>query len=530
MSERAYSQAQGRGDFKAASGWPRIRRSLRLLLGLTVGLGLVALLPVVPYQVTLIGASLLALSLVLLLTVLGLEALNLPFGVAPALILLIGLIASGWLLVPDAWLASAPDQETGAKAPTTKLTLWTFANIHARAYEKAAPAFEAKHPCMDVDVQLVHGVAVTSRLRAAFWADLDVPDLVEVEISSAGTFFRGPVDDLGFIDWMPWLKETGYVDRIVKTRFAPYASKGRIFGLPHDVHPVMLAYNREAFEELGIDPATLETWADFIREGRRVTVRKGAEQRYMVELPDSSSSALEVFLFQRGGGYFGADGNLTMDDEIAFRTVRWYIPLVAGKRRIGNALGGRDIFSRALENRLILSFLCPDWRSKSIETHVGSMKGKMALMPLPAFEPGGRRTSTRGGTMLGITRKCPNKKRAFELARHLYLDPEDLARRFRELNILPPLKDAWALPEFNEPRAYWSDQPIGRLYAELADDVPPQYTSPFIGLAKGKMGEVVSACSAYYRKHGDDGFDAYVRARLTEAADYVRIQMERNPF
>ncbi|MFW6163460.1 MAG: ABC transporter substrate-binding protein, partial [Planctomycetota bacterium] len=395
---------------------------------------------------------------------------------------------------------------------------------------KAAPVFEEEHPGVDVDVQLVHGVAVTSRLRAAFWADLDVPDLVEVEISSAGTFFRGPLDDLGFMDWTPWLKRTGYYDRIVKTRFAPYTAKGHIFGLPHDVHPVMLAYNREAFEELGIEPEALTTWDAFIAAGRRVTVRRGTEQRYMIELSDSGSSALEVFLFQRGGGYFDAEGRLTMDDEIAFETVRWYVPLVAGKERIGNDVGGRDIFTRALESRLILSFLCPDWRSKSIETHVGSMKGKMALMPLPAFQPGGRRTSTRGGTMLGITRKCPHKQRAYELAKHLYLDPEELARRFRELNILPPLKDAWTLPEFDQPRAYWSGQPIGRLYADLAEDVPPQYTSPFIRLAKGKMGEVVSACAAYYRKHGDDGFDAYVRARLDEAADYVRTQMERNPF
>ena len=441
-----------------------------------------------------------------------------PFGMAPLLIFVLAILST-------LWLAAHRIQPT-----TATLRMWTFAEIHARAYKKALPGFEAKHADTTVDLQLVHGTAVTSRLRAAFWADLDVPDLVEVEISSAGTFFRGNLDDLGFTDWTPWLKETGYYDRIVKTRFAPYMAKGRIFGLPHDVHPVMLAYNREAFDELGIDPDRLETWDDFIREGRRVTVLEGTDRRYMIELSDSSATALEVFLFQRGGGYFDADGQLTMDDEIAFQTVRWYIPLVAGKHRIGNDLGGRDIFTKAIEKRLMLSFLCPDWRSKSVETHVGSMSGKMALMPLPAFEPGGRRTSTRGGTMLGLTRKCTNREIAYELAKHLYLKPQDLAERFRNLNILPPLKDAWALPAFDEPRAYWSDQPIGRLYAELADDVPPQYTSPFIGLAKGKLGEVVSAAAIRYNQKGEEGFDDFLRNRLEQAADYVRTQMKRNPF
>jgi len=438
-----------------------------------------------------------------------------PFGLAPFLIFVLGITAALWLVVhPVSKKAAA-------------LTLWTFANIHATAYQKAVPSFEEKHPGKEVDVQLVAGVAVTSRLRAAFWADLDVPDLVEVEISSAGTFFRGNLDDLGFIDWTPWLKETGYYERIVKTRFAPYMAKGKIFGLPHDVHPVMLAYNREKFEELGIDPARLETWDDFIREGRRVTV---PGKRYMIQLSDNNASGLEVLLFQRDGGYFDADGTLIMDNEVAAETVTWYIPLVAGEHLIGNDIGGRDVFTKAIEEGILLSFICPDWRSKGVETHIGSMHGKMALMPLPAARKGGRRTSTWGGTMLGITKKCQNKALAYQLAEHLYLNPEDLAVRFRELNILPPLKDAWTLPAFDEPRPYWSGQPIGRLYAELAEDVPPQYTSPFIGLAKGKMGEVVSASAAYYRRHGDDGFEAFVRTRLKEAADYVRTQMKRNPF
>jgi len=438
-----------------------------------------------------------------------------PFGLAPFIIFVIALTASGWLLfhpIPES---------------TATLRLWTFADIHAAAYQKAAPSFEAKHPGETVDVQLVSGVAVTSRLRAAFWADLDVPDLVEVEISSAGTFFRGRPDEIGFIDWTPWLKQTGLYGRIVKSRFAPYTSRGKIYGLPHDVHPVMLAYRRDLFEELGIDPAKLETWDDFIREGRRVTV---PGKRYMIQLSDTSGWSMEPFLFQRDGGYFDADGKLTMDDDLALATVKWYVPLVAGPEKIGNDIGGMDIFTRAVEDGVLLSFICPDWRSKGTETHIPRMAGKMALMPLPAFTPGGRRTSTWGGTMLGITKKCKNKPLAFALARHLYLNPKDLAGRFRDLNILPPLKDAWGLPEFNEPRPYWSGQPIGRLYAELADQVPPQYTSPFINLAKVKMGEVISACSAYYNAHGGEGFDAFARARLTEAADYVRVQMKRNPF
>ena len=132
--------------------------------------------------------------------------------------------------------------------------------------------------------------------------------------------------------------------------------------------------------------------------------------------------------------------------------------------------------------------------------------------------------------MLGITRATADKDLAWELAQHMYLDKNELAARFRETNILPPLKDAWTLPAFLEPRPYWSDQAIGALYADAAQDVPRQYSSPFAEKAEEKMGQVVSACSAYYRANGDDGFETFARKRLRAAAEEVRKLIARNPF
>jgi arabinosaccharide transport system substrate-binding protein len=439
-----------------------------------------------------------------------------PLGLAPMVMLAVLVLAGAWLLANP------------VPKKTATLRLWTFTHIHADAYRQAAPAFEAKHPGVKVDIQLVHGDAVTSRLRAAFWAGLDVPDLVEVEISRAGSFFRGPVEEVGFLDLTERLRESGLYERIVPTRFAPYTNRGKIFGLPHDVHPVMLAYRRDLFEELGIDPARLQTWDDFIREGRRVTNRG---ERHMIHLSASEAYNVEMFLFQRGGGYFDPDGNLIMDEEIAVQTMQWYIPLVAGPDRIGADPGfwGQP-FARAMEDGYTLSFVCPDWKSRSTEKDIPRLSGRMALMPLPAFEPGGRRTSTWGGTMLGITTASADPDLAWKFAMHIYYEPDQLADAFRETNILPPLKDAWRLPAVLEPRPYWSGQPLGKLYADLAGQVPPQYASPFTELAKAKMGAVVAACASYYNTHGERGFDEFVRARLKQAADDVRRQMTRNPF
>ena len=452
---------------------------------------------------------------------------RLPFGPAPTLLLVLFVLSAGWLLFHPA------SGSGGGPADQTTLRVWVFARTHYDAYRDIIPQFEQTHPGVKVDLQLVHGQAVTSRMQAAFWADLDVPDLVETEISSVGIFWRGPLEDIGFLDLTDRLRATGLYDRIVQTRFAPWTTRQRIFGLPHDVHPVMLAYRRDLFEAEGIDPNALDTWDKFIAAGRKVTRDLDGDEtidRYMIELSDTSFGNFEVLLFQRGGGYFDAEGRLTMDDETALATLLWYVPLVAGPDRIGNSLGDQQILTQQVEAGYLLCFICPDWRTRFFENDIPRVAGEMALMPMPAVEPGGRRTSTWGGTMIGITKKSQHHDLAWELAVHLYYATEPFDKRFRQTNIIPPIRDAWNQPSLDEPRAYWSGQPIGRLYVDLADETPPQYSSPYARMAKDKIGEAITECVLYYRRHGEDGFADFAKTMLKSKADDVRALVRRNPF
>ena len=164
------------------------------------------------------------------------------------------------------------------------------------------------------------------------------------------------------------------------------------------------------------------------------------------------------------------------------------------------------------------------------EQHVPSGYGKLALMPLPAFEPGGRRTSTRGGTMLGFTKKSTQFETCWELGLLMYFDVESRAEQFKELNILSPLKASWNHPLLKAPKPYWSNQPLGQLFAGQADNTPPQYGNPNIELAKAKLGEALCDCVARYNAGGKEGFEEYVRARLKQSADELRSQMTINPY
>ena len=442
-----------------------------------------------------------------------------PYGNAALSLLVIALVTGGYLFV------NRPPKRTAT------ITYWTFAKPHYEAYLKAVPAWEKAHPGATVDLQLVAGNGLPQRLQSAFQADLDVPDMVEVEISAAGSFFRGPQDQIGFEDLTARLKADGLMEKMVAARFAPYTRRGRVYGLPHDVHPVMLAYRRDLFDEAGIHPESIETWDDFIAIGKRVSK---PSKRYLLEMSDSGRDQIEPCLFQRGGGYFDKEGNLIFDNEIAVKTMCWYVPLVAGssKSKIANNLSSSygQVIAQAMTDGYFLALVCPDWRSKSIENDIGAVKGKMALMPFPAVEKGGKRTTTWGGTMLGITKACKNKDLAWSLAKHFYLNEKDLAGRFDDTNILPPVRAAWKEPAFDKKREFWSNQSLGRLYANLAPDVPFQYTDPYIELAKNKFSEAVIASVSRYNEQGETGFEKFVRQTLKAKAAEVRRQMARNPF
>lgn len=411
------------------------------------------------------------------------------------------------------------------------IVYWTFSKDHYDAYMRVIPEFERDHHCT-VDLESLNNQAYVARLQAAFIAGVDIPDGADLEIASAGTMFRGPAGDVPFIDLKPLLVQSGLYDRYVQARFSPYTKQGRIYGLPQDVHPVQIAYRTDIFAKYGIDPNKIHTWDDFIAAGHKVTI---PQKQYMIELSDSDvySGGLETLLFQRGGGYFDADGHCIFDNQTAVDAMKFYVPLVAGPNKIGATTG--DFFGggwdQSVEEGYIVSMLSPDWRTRLIQNGIPREAGKMAVMPLPAVYPGGIRTSTWGGTMMGITKGCKNKALTWQFVQFLATDSKQLVSNYYNSNILPPLKDVWADPGFSKPNPYFSNQPLGALYAALAPQVPSHYTAPAIDTAQQKLSEALTDCVAYYNVHGGDaGWDGFVRRKLTEKADDVRAIQARDPF
>jgi len=446
-----------------------------------------------------------------------------PYGKAPFWILILAIITG----------AAMTACQMFTSAPRPDLVFIVFAARHYEAYQKLIPEFERQHN-VKVQLQQVHQRPLQTRLQSALLAGTKVPDMVEIMNPFMGAFMKGPLKDVGFIDLTDRIKAEKLDESMVASRFSIWSSRGRIFALPHDVHPVALAYRRDIVEELGIDVTKIETWDDFVKIAHEKIVKDldgdGIPDRYALDLSIAGTSFFPILLLQRGGRYFDEQGNLTMDSELTIDTMIWYIHQSRGKNRISFPAGEGQPFYKALSDGVIVFNFTPDWRTKVFEIDAPGLKGKMALMPLPAWEKGGRRTSTWGGTGLAITEQSKNKELAWELAKYLYLNKKDFSERFTMLNIIPPLKEAWNLPAFQVPNEYYSGQKIGQLYAELAPETPPDYVGAYYEMVDGKSREVLIDGGVYYEKYGDKGLREYVTERLKQKAEYVRRVMNRNVF
>jgi ABC-type glycerol-3-phosphate transport system substrate-binding protein len=441
-----------------------------------------------------------------------------PYGKAPFALLVIAVVSVGLRVATARRHDERPD-----------LVIATHTDSHYDAYRKAIPRFEREHG-VKVQVQLVNWASLQSRLQNSILAGTEVPDLAELFEGSIGYFTRGPIEDFGIIDLTDLLHRDRLYDRMVESRFSLWSARGRIFGLPHDVHPVMLAYRTDVVAKLGIDVSQLDTWDKFVEAGQRISRDvdgDGVIDHYMIDLRFDGNWGLSTLMLQRGGQFFDPQGNVAFATEDTAELIRWYILQTRGPQKIGYDCGWGQSVAKAMIDGLVVFQWTPDWRSWVFQDEVPSLKGKMALMPMPAWKPGGRRTSVWGGSGLIIMKATKNPDLAWELAKFLYFDTAELGTRFQATNIVPVLKDAWSLPEFDRPNPYWSNQPIGRTYAALAPETPPVYSSPVDPQARNKLDEAFVRSAEHYAKYGEAGLMETIRANLAKSAADVRRYADR---
>jgi arabinosaccharide transport system substrate-binding protein len=427
-------------------------------------------------------------------------------------------------------------------------TFWLFAGAHHRMYVPIMESWNAKagsDASIDrVEMKLLSYNALERRMLSSFYTGTPSADLIEVERKIAGNAFKGPLERVGFVDLTDRLKREGLLNEINAPSFGPWTSRGRIFGLPHDVHPVMLGYRADLVDAAGIDVSQIETWDDFIRLLKPLQKDldgDGTLDRFLINMWPNNADHLEVLILQAGGAFFDDQDRCVIASDInaeVLATVAWWCvgpdPVAADAPNF--SLAG----NQKKADGYVVSSLFPDWMCDIWRNEIPSLSGKLKMMPIPAWRKGGLRTSVWGGTMIGIPRAAvdgPTGEEDFErlwaFAKHLYLSKELAGALWRSGSIITPVRAHWSDPVYDEPQAYFSGQATGRMYIEQAPFIPARSSSPYNTIAMQRTQTALEDLAkevARDKTMSREAVQARAKELLQIAQRYVEGQIERNVF
>jgi|UniRef100_UPI0040499B6D arabinosaccharide transport system substrate-binding protein len=392
-------------------------------------------------------------------------------------------------------VASLPTKEVKG------IPFWISAIVHYEAYTPLIKEWNEQHPESEFGITLLNARALERRMLSGFLSGSPVADLIETHLAIVAKAFLGPVDEVGFVDLTERLHREGIYDQINTPSFAPYTSRGHIFGIPHDVHPVLLSYRADIVEAAGIDVSQIETWEDYFRVMRplmRDYDSDGRPDRYLMTASETRGDVITMLILQAGGSLFDQDDRPNFNDpinaEVLARLTTW---ITGPKQACTDVPAFTAAGHRQRLDGVVIATMTPDWMAGSWKIENPGLSGKLKLMPLPAWRKGGIRTSVAGGTMIGIAKTSHHIDESWALIKHLYLSPKLAEHMYRTTTIISPVKTLWNQPFYDEPDPFFSGQPTGRMYIDQAPDVPSRPSSPYNEAAGQKIVSAMIALRAY---------------------------------
>lgn len=447
--------------------------------------------------------------------------------------------------------------------PRASLMLWTFAEPHARTYRdpisapdgqtmpSLADQFE-RRTGLSVSVNLMGQLGENVRLVSLIMSQAAgprLPDLCEIEIDSIGQFLRPPKQDVGLLPLNDFLHQSGWGQRILAGRFAPWSKidprtgERLIFGVPEDVHPVTITYRKDLFDQAGIDPQQARTWDEFQNgclEFQSYCAAHGRADARAIALSTHEPDELVEMLLQRHINIVDESDHLHLTDPKVLQTVIFYAQLIAGPRAIGTDASPGVVWTSDLQRGDLCAAMTPDWRAVYLAQYAPDLAGKVRMMPLPRFDDSDAPTSTLGGTMIGIPRNCPKPQDAWKLLEFLCLSPDaNRARLAAGNDVIPPIPRYWSEPIYHQPDPFFvgdhpgdGGQKIDELYIWLAGQIPERFVSPYTYEAELALTAVLQRAEDYIAGHqGTDGLEPLCAHWLAEAQDDLqqRIDFGKTP-
>lgn len=397
--------------------------------------------------------------------------------------------AAGWLLgIPCflalvafiTWLPSVGLQVEADGREVVEVWGWSIA---AESLDLLVPEFERNNPSVNVQV-LRSGANLQSRFLLGMAAGVGAPDISQLQEREAAKFTAtGRLKDL-----TEWAGQ--YADRFSPAFWESVLHEGRVYGIPWDMGPCAVFYKRWIFERYNVDPHAIETWDDFIEAGVRIREASGGATAMMALSHAALAEFFQILMQQNGGGVFNERGEIVLnspENAEALSIIRRIVDA-----RITVPMTGPELLaSFGIDN--IATYPNAVWFMNQIKDNTPDARaGQWGVFRLPAFRPGGLRTSNLGGSVLVVPTQSESAFSAWRFIEFTNCTVEGQVTQYRERGLFPAFLPALEHPFFDEPDPFFGGQRVHRLFATDLDQIPPMIRTRYWNEAERMFHQTLS--------------------------------------
>lgn len=298
--------------------------------------------------------------------------------------------------------------------PEGEIVIWNRSGDLFQVFDATIAGFNQKYPKITVRHEAVD---INAKLAPTLTTGANVPDGSFCEDVNIPTLAEH------FYDITDWMQP--YVSDSVPFKIRVNSQNGRIIGIPFDLCPGLLFYREDLLAKASVDPSKIATYDDLITAAKEVQAKLGASVRpiHLEQSPFLTQLWVEMFANQQGVSLVDAEGKLQINSEPYLRIMSWI------KKVLDEGVGLRaEYFSpgdiAAIEADQVAFYPWAIWFVYGPENLFKSSKGLWRAMPLPAWQPGGKRGGNMGGSSFIIPKKARNPQLAWLFYEYLMFTPE----------------------------------------------------------------------------------------------------------
>lgn len=210
----------------------------------------------------------------------------------------------------DAAAPAADAVEPSGEQVTITYAIWD--NNQLPAHEKIIEAFEAQHPNINVEPQVVPWGDYWTKLQTAV-AGGEAYDTFWMNGPNFPVYAdKGVLMDLQSLIDADALDMAKYPQALIDL----YSYDGNVYGLPKDFDTIALFYNKDIFDQAGVAyPDATWTWENLTEAAQKLTDAEAGVWGFASTLEDQSN--YWNFIYQNDGQVINEDGSQVMFDEPA---------------------------------------------------------------------------------------------------------------------------------------------------------------------------------------------------------------------